>query len=67
MPSDKAFDDMRRSIKTIMSVHFGDSPNMTTELADLVMAGIKRAIASFARNYGEGREQVPKPGDFVRC
>jgi uncharacterized protein YhfF len=57
---------------------FGDSPEMATELADLVMAGIKRATASFAlraslaasppslaRDYGEGREPMPQPGDFV--
>jgi uncharacterized protein YhfF len=44
---------------------FGNSPEMTTELADLVMAGIKRASASLAREYGEGREPIPTPGDFV--
>ena len=44
---------------------FGDSPEMATELADLVMAGIKRATASLARDYDEGREAIPKPGDFV--
>src|SRR5215831_18016547 len=44
---------------------FGDSPEMTTELADLVMAGTKRATASLARDYGEGSEPMPKPGDFV--
>ena len=44
---------------------FGDSPEMATELADLVVAGIKRATASLARDYGEGREPTPKPGDFV--
>jgi uncharacterized protein YhfF len=38
---------------------------MATELADLVMAGIKRATASLARDYGEGREPMPQPGDFV--
>jgi uncharacterized protein YhfF len=27
---------------------FGDTPEMATELADLVIAGIKRATASFA-------------------
>jgi uncharacterized protein YhfF len=56
---------------------FGDSPEMATELADLVVAGIKRATASFAlraslaasppslaRDYGEG-EPTPRPGDFV--
>jgi uncharacterized protein YhfF len=44
---------------------FGDSPEMATELADLVVAGIKRATASLARDYGEGREPIPEPGDFV--
>jgi uncharacterized protein YhfF len=44
---------------------FGDSPEMATELADLVIAGIKRATASLARDYGEGREPIPRPGDFV--
>ena len=38
---------------------------MATELADLVMAGIKRATASLARDYGEGREPLPQAGDFV--
>ena len=46
---------------------FGDSAEMATELADLVIAGIKRATASLARDYGEGREPMPRPGDFVRC
>ena len=36
-----------------------------TELADLVVTGIKRATASLARDYGDGREPMPKPGDFV--
>ena len=44
---------------------FGDSPEMATELADLVITGIKRATASLARDYGEGREPMPRPGDFV--
>jgi len=44
---------------------FGDSPDMATELADLVIAGIKRATASLARDYDEGREPTPTPGDFV--
>src|SRR5215510_960272 len=44
---------------------FGDSSKMATELADLVMTGIKRATASLARDYGEDREPMPKPGDFV--
>ena len=40
---------------------FGDSPEMATELADLVIAGIKRATASLARDYGEGGEPTPRP------
>src|SRR5437870_3652828 len=44
---------------------FGDSPDMATELAHLVIAGIKRATARLARDYGDGREPTPKPGDFV--
>ena len=44
---------------------FGDSPKIATELAGLVIAGIKRATASLAREYGEGREPIPRPGDFV--
>jgi uncharacterized protein YhfF len=43
---------------------FGDTPEMTTELADLVVEGIKRATASLPRDYGAG-EPAPKPGDFV--
>jgi uncharacterized protein YhfF len=38
---------------------------MATELAHLVVAGIKRAAASLACDYGEGREPIPRPGDFV--
>jgi uncharacterized protein YhfF len=44
---------------------FGDTPEMATELADLVFAEIKRATASLVRDYSEGREPTPKPGDFV--
>jgi len=44
---------------------FGDSPQMATELAELVVAGTKRATASLARDYGEGRAPLPKAGDFV--
>jgi hypothetical protein len=41
----------------------GDSAEMATELADLVVAGIKRA--SLACDYGEGREPTSKPADLV--
>jgi hypothetical protein len=45
---------------------FGDSAEMATELADLVVAGIKRATASLARDYGDGREPMAKPRDLRR-
>jgi uncharacterized protein YhfF len=44
---------------------FGDSPEMATELADLVIAGIKRATASLVRDYRGDREPMPQRGDFV--
>ncbi len=44
---------------------FGDTPEMATELAHLVITGIKRATASLARDYDDGREPTPRPGDFV--
>jgi uncharacterized protein YhfF len=43
----------------------GDSPEMATELADLVIARTKRATASLAHDYGEGREPTPRRGVFV--
>jgi hypothetical protein len=62
----KPFAGMPGWIATIYVVGtFGDSPEMATELADLVMAGIKGATASLARDYGEGREPMPQPGDFA--
>ena len=44
---------------------FGDSAAMADELLALVLTGIKRATASLARDYGEGREPLPKVGDYV--
>jgi uncharacterized protein YhfF len=44
---------------------FGDSPEMATKLADLAMAGIKKATASLARDYDDGRDPMPKHGDFI--
>ena len=44
---------------------FGDVIEIATELADLVVAEIKRAAASLACDYGEVREAAPRPGDFV--
>lgn len=36
-----------------------------TELADLVLAEIKRAAASLESDYGEGRGPTPRRADFV--
>ena len=44
---------------------FGDSPETATELADLVVAGIKRATVSLARDYNARRQPTPRPGDFA--
>jgi uncharacterized protein YhfF len=38
---------------------------MADDLLELVLLGIKRATASLARDYGEGREPMPKIGDHV--
>ena len=40
---------------------FGDSPEMATELVELVIAGMKRATASLVRDYGgvASRHRVP--------
>ena len=46
-------------------VAFGDSARMATELAGLVVAGHKRATASLARDYADGRLPLPAVGDFV--
>jgi uncharacterized protein YhfF len=46
-------------------VAFGDGPAMATELAALVVAGTKRATASLARDYGDGRSPLPAVGDLV--
>lgn len=43
---------------------FGDSVAMADELLALVLASVKRATASLARDYGE-HEPLPKVGDFV--
>jgi uncharacterized protein YhfF len=46
-------------------VAFGDGPALATELADLVVAGTKRATASLLRDYTNGGEPLPRVGDFV--
>jgi uncharacterized protein YhfF len=46
-------------------VAFGGSWRMATELAELVVASIKRATASLMRDYAKGRWPLPAVGDFV--
>ena len=46
-------------------VSFGDSVEMADELLALTLAGIKRATAALARDFGEGREPLPAVGDYV--
>lgn len=46
-------------------VAFGDSPQMATELAALVVAGTKRATASLMRDYEDGHSPRPVIGDFA--
>jgi uncharacterized protein YhfF len=46
-------------------VAFGDGPQMATELAELTVAGIKRATAGLVRQFGPGGEAPPVPGGYV--
>ena len=46
-------------------VAFGDSSDMATELAALVVSGQKRATCSLARDYADVPATLPKVGDFV--
>jgi uncharacterized protein YhfF len=46
-------------------VAFGDGPAMASELADLVLSGIKRATASLVRDYADGQAPRPAVGDWV--
>ena len=43
---------------------FGDGPALATELAELVVAGKKRATASLARQFGAA-EPMPRVGEFA--
>ena len=45
-------------------VSFGDSPEMASELAALVVTGLKRATASLRRDYEDGRLPLPAVGGF---
>ena len=46
-------------------VTFGDSAAMATELAELVVAGIKRATAGLVRQFGPDGEPPPVVGGYV--
>lgn len=46
-------------------VTFGDGPRMATELAELTVAGIKRATAGLACQFGPDGEAPPIRGGYV--
>jgi uncharacterized protein YhfF len=46
-------------------VTFGDGREMATELAELAVAGIKRATAGLVRQFGPGGEPPPVAGGHV--
>jgi uncharacterized protein YhfF len=46
-------------------VAFGDGPEMASELAELAVAGIKRATAGLVRQFGTGGEPPPFVGGHV--
>jgi uncharacterized protein YhfF len=46
-------------------VAFGDGPDMATELAELTVAGIKRATAGLVRQFGHDGEPPPVVGGHV--
>ncbi len=46
-------------------VAFGDSAAMATELAELTVAGTKRATAGLARQFGPEKEAPPVLGGYV--
>jgi uncharacterized protein YhfF len=47
------------------AVAFGDSTEMATELAELVVAGVKRATAGLVRQFGPHGEPPPAVGGYV--
>src|SRR5471030_3069943 len=46
-------------------VAFGDGPKMATELAELTVAGIKRATAGLVRQFGPSGEAPAVVGGYV--
>jgi len=43
----------------------GDSPALKTELAELIVSGVKRATAGLVRQFGPGAEPPPVLGGYV--
>jgi len=43
----------------------GDNPDIATELAALVVSGVKRATASLVRDFSSPDNPLPRVGDFV--
>lgn len=64
----KLWADYQRTVsgdaKRYDSWYFADTETDADELAELVLAGIKRATASALWAFEFDREPVPKPGDF---
>ena len=48
-------------------VAFGDGPDMATELAELTVAGIKRATAGLARQFGPDGEPLPPTAAYLKA
>ena len=63
----KRFDDEAGSIDPIRfyeAFHFGDNEEMANSLADLVLAGTKRATAGLLWSFENEGKALPQPGDF---
>jgi uncharacterized protein YhfF len=54
--------ELRRRDRFLEAFAFGDSECMATELADLVLRGIKRATASLVWSYEHDQKPQPKAG-----
>jgi uncharacterized protein YhfF len=61
----RAFAEHSGSTADYVPSAFGDTPEMADELLALVLEGRKRATASLARDFGDGRDPLPKVGDYV--
>jgi uncharacterized protein YhfF len=56
--------EMRNRDQFLEAFAFGDSERMASELAALVLQGVKRATASLAWRYEHDKTAQPKPGDL---